>query len=308
MKNDIRVFSPATISNVGCGYDIMGFALKDLGEEMVVRKTENGGLKIDKISGDESIPFDPQKNTATVAVKAMLAQLPNVDFGFSFEMYKNILPGSGLGTSASSSVAAVYAVNELLGRPFNKTELVQFAMEGEKIISGKAHADNVAPTALGGFVVISSYDPFCLLTIPHPDFYVSIVHPQIEIKTSEARKLLGDTIPLNKAVTQWGNVAGLVAGLCTNDLNSIGRSIRDVVAEPVRSVLIPEYSDVKKAAYESGALGCNISGSGPSIFAISKTLSTAEEVTKAMLKPYTHVNISARGYTTSISQHGVSVI
>lgn len=309
MKDQIKVFSPATVSNVGCGYDIMGFALNELGEELIVRRTDKPGLIIKKIDGFEHIPYEAHKNSATIAVQAMLNYLTPVDGGFEFEIYKTIYPGSGLGTSASSSAGAVYAVNELLGSPLSPLQLVEFAMEGEKSISGKAHADNVGPTVFGGFVIVRSYEPLDIIKVPFPkNLYVSIVHPQVEIKTSEARELLGDTIPLSNAVTQWGNVAGLVAGLYAGDFERIGNSMKDVVAEPVRSALIPEYAKVKSLAYELGAIGCNISGSGPSVFAFSRQVDKAEEIAAKMKKIYNNVNIEANAYTSEVGAHGVRTI
>lgn len=309
MKDQIKVFAPATVSNVGCGYDIMGFALDQLGEELVVRRTAQAGLVIKRIVGFDNIPYEAHKNSATIAVQAMLDSIAGVDGGFEFEIYKNIYPGSGLGTSASSSAGAVYAVNELLGRPLSPLQLVEFAMEGEKSISGKAHADNVAPTIMGGFVIIRSYQPLDIIDVPFPEnLYVSIVHPQVEIKTSEARQLLGDSVSLANAVIQWGNVAGLVAGLYSGNMELIGNSMQDVVAEPYRAGLIPEYSKVKKIACESGAIGCNISGSGPSVFAFSTQKEQAKEIAHKMKEIYDLAKIKANAYTSQVGSQGVRTI
>ena len=211
-----------------------------------------------------------------------------------------------MGTSASSSAGAVYAVNELIGRPLTPLELVQFAMEGEKSISGKAHADNVAPTIMGKFVVIRSYNPLDIIYVPVPkNLNVSIVHPQVEIKTAEARKLLGDTIPISNAVIQWGNVAGLISAMHSGDLELLGNSMRDVVAEPIRSKLIPRYNDAKKVALECGAIGCSISGSGPSVFALSDSPQKAMNISQKMLEVYQKAGIDANAYHTTIAQQGV---
>lgn len=308
MQESIKVFAPATVANVGCGFDIMGFALDGIGEEILITKTQNGALTVKPVEGFLDIPTDPEQNVATVAVKALLDKL-EIDQGFEFEFFKHIKPGSGLGTSASSSAGAVFGVNELLGCPFKSEELVEFAMEGEKLLSGKAHGDNVAPAIMGGFQLIRGYNPFDLVNVPFPvGLWVSIVHPQVEVRTSEARKMLRHEIPMAEAVTQWGNVAGLVAGLHSGDMELIGRSLQDVIVEPIRSRLIPEFYTVKKAVKESGGLGCSIAGSGPSIFAFSKDENIARIIEKKMNDIYTEANIDFMLYVSKIGKTGSRVI
>jgi homoserine kinase len=308
MKESIKVFAPATVANVGCGFDIMGFALDGIGEEIIITKTQNGALNVKPVKGFENIPTDPEKNVATVAVKAMLDRLDLVQ-GFEFEFFKHIKPGSGLGTSASSSAGAVYAVNELLGRPFERKELVEFAMEGEKLLSGKAHGDNVSPALLGGFQLIRGYNPLDIVNVSFPEnIWVSIVHPQVEIKTSEARQMLRSEIPMSEAVTQWGNVGGLIAGLYTSDLDLIGRSLQDVIVEPIRSSLIPKFYVVKKAALDAGGIGCSIAGSGPSIFAFSKDEETARTIEKKMKEIYIEEGIEVILYVSKIGKEGARVV
>ncbi|HCD51459.1 MAG TPA: homoserine kinase, partial [Balneolaceae bacterium] len=303
-------FAPATVANVGCGFDILGLALNSVGDELTVRKTETPGLTISSIHGAEYLPKEPEKNVATVAVQALIDALEwELDFGLDFELTKKVAPGSGLGSSASSSAAAVFAVNSLLDEPFEKKELVQFAMMGEKAASGVAHADNVAPSILGGFTLVRSYSPLDVIKLDYPkELYVTVVHPQIEVKTSDSKKILRKDIPLHDAITQWGNVGGLVAGLAKGDYDLIGRSLVDVVAEPVRSMLIPYFNEAKEAALNSGALGCSISGSGPSIFALTTNFEQAEEVAKAFSDLYREHSIDAIVYVSSVNPVGAEVI
>ncbi len=308
--NSIKVFAPATVANVACGFDVMGFAVEGIGDEIIVKKTNAPGLRVTAIHGCEGLPTEPEKNVATVAVQALLNALTEKpDQGFEFEITKKVSGGSGLGSSASSSSAAVYAVNKLLGDPFSDKELVRFAMEGERAASGLPHADNVAPSLLGGFTLVRSYDPLDVIELDYPkELYVSVVHPQIEVKTSDSKRILRRQIELKDAIKQWGNVGGLVAGLAKGDYELIGRSLVDVVAEPTRSMLIPLFSEVKNSAMELGALGCSISGSGPSIFALSKDLSTAEIVSQKFKEIYSSNDIDANVYVSPINAKGAEVI
>lgn len=308
--DQIKVFAPATVANVACGFDVMGFALESIGDEITVSKTNTHGLIITEITGCEGLPTNPEKNVATVAVQALLDSLDEKpDFGFEFKLFKNVAGGSGLGSSASSSSAAVFAVNELLGKPYTKKELVTFAMEGEKAASGIPHADNVAPSLLGGFTLVRAYDPLDVIKLDYPEnLYATIIHPQIEIKTSDSKKILKREITLKDAITQWGNVGGLVAGLAKGDYDLIGRSLKDVIAEPVRSMLIPLFNEAKQSAMVEGALGCSISGSGPSIFALSKYKSTAEKVGLAFKNIYHSNDINANVYISGINSIGAEVI
>jgi homoserine kinase len=308
MEHSIKVFSPATIANVGPGFDLMGFALETLGEEIVVKKNTSNKLGLVPVVGFDNIPTDPTKNVATVAVSSMLNAL-EINQGFDFEFKKSIKPGSGLGTSASSSAGAVFAVNEILNRPFSIQELVQFAAEGEKFLSGKAHADNVAPALLGGIQLIRGSEPWDVLSIDFPtNIYVTVIHPQVEIQTSEARKILPKNVSLENSITQSGNLAGLIAGLYSNDLALIGRSMTDVIVEPVRSSLIPKYKIVKDAVLESGAFGCNIAGSGPSIFAFSNESKIANNLADVMAEVYRNSDIETRTYVSKIGKKGCRII
>jgi homoserine kinase len=305
--NKIKLFCPATIANLSCGFDVLGLCLATAGDEMIIQKSEIKGVRITKIVGAD-LPLETEKNVAGVAALAMLSEIAT-DFGFEIEIYKNIKAGSGIGSSAASSAGAVFGINELLGKPFTRKELVKFAMQGEKLASGNAHADNVAPCLLGGFTLVRSSNPLDIIKIDSPsELYATVVHPQIELKTSDARSVLKKTVSLKSAITQWGNVGGLVAGLYTNDYELIGRSLHDEIIEPVRSMLIPGFDLIKKTAYENGALGSGISGSGPSIFALSKGKKTAEKIAKAMSKVYDEINLPYEIHVSMVNAEGVSII
>ncbi|SFW13183.1 homoserine kinase [Cellulophaga fucicola] len=307
MKNEIRVFCPATIANVSCGFDVLGVALDSVGDEMVIRKTTKKGITITKLEGQD-LPLETHKNVAGVAGLALLAAT-DYSGGFEIEIYKNIKAGSGIGSSAASSTGAVWAMNQLLGKPFSNLELVQFSMKGEELASGVQHADNVAPAIFGGFTLVRSYNPLDIIKINTPkELYATVIHPQIEIKTSDSRKILKTTISLADGIKQWGNVGGLIAGLYTEDYDLIGRSLQDYIIEPIRSILIPAFDNVKSASLEAGALGCGISGSGPSIFALSKGKENAKKVANAMQDIYNKVGIPYDIHVSRVNLEGVKVI
>ena len=308
MKESIRVFSPATVANVACGFDVLGFALESPGDEIEVRPRDEPGFTVINKTPDTVFPRDPNKNTAVVSLKAYLEHI-NSDQGFEITFHSKIKPGSGVGSSSASAAASVFAVNELLGKPLTQTDLVQFAMQGEKAAAGVAHADNVAPALLGGFVLVRSYDPLDLIQIPFPDeLHCTIIHPQIEVKTEDARKILKKGITLKDAITQWGNIAGLIAGLMKGDYSLIGRSLQDVIIEPIRSMLIPGFDQVKEAALAKGALGASISGSGPSMFALSSSLETAEKVAQAMTDTFSKFEIENHSYVCKINKQGPRIL
>ena len=273
----IKVFAPATVANVTCGYDILGFAVHEPGDEVIIALTNSDKINIQEIKGDEGVlPKTVEKNTVSVAIKAYLEHLGEKR-GVDIYLEKKMPLGSGLGSSAASAVAGVYALNTLLDSPLTPLELLPFAMQGEAMACGEAHADNVAPALLGGFVLIRSYHPLDVVKIDSPkDLYATIIHPRIEIATKDARSILKKSLLLKDAIKQWGNVAGLITGLIKEDYALIGRSMEDVIVEPVRSMLIPGFDQVKESAINSGALGCGISGSGPSIFALSKSLDASQ--------------------------------
>ena len=305
--NEIKIFCPATVANLSCGFDVLGLCLENIGDEMILRKVKEKGLRITKITGAD-LPLESDKNVAGVAGLAMLNHL-DLEFGFEIEIHKKIKAGSGIGSSAASAAGIVVGINELLGNPMHRKDLIPFAMEGEFLASGSYHADNVSPAILGGFTLVRGYDPLEVIKINSPnDLYVTIIHPHIEVKTSEARNILPKEIPLKTAITQWGNLGGLISGLYTEDYGLIGRSLNDVVAEPYRKNLIPEFDNVKKTAIENGALGCGISGSGPSVFALSKGIHVAENVSDGIKKVYSKTGIGYAIYVSKVCDEGVKVI
>ncbi|SNR39325.1 homoserine kinase [Maribacter sedimenticola] len=303
-ENEVKVFCPATVANISCGFDVLGVALDAVGDEMTVRKVTEKGIKITKLSGQD-LPKETLNNVAGVAGNAFLLAA-DYEGGFEIEINKKIKPGSGIGSSAASSAGAVWAMNHLLDYPFNNTDLVKFAMEGERLASDVAHADNVAPALFGGFTLVRSYSPLDIITIPAPsELYITIIHPQIEIKTSDSRKILKTTISMETGIKQWGNVGGLIAGLFKEDYALIGRSLEDHIVEPIRSILIPGFDEVKKTALSAGALGSGISGSGPSIFAFSKGKETAIKVGDAMKLVYDKIDIAYEIHVSKINTDGV---
>ena len=305
--NEIKIFAPATIANVSCGFDVLGLALDTIGDEMIIRKVKQKGVRITKIIG-QNLPLETHKNVAGVAALALLAET-NSEFGFEIKIDKRIKPGSGIGSSAASSAGAVWAINELLGKPFSNLDLVRFAMEGERLATGVAHADNVAPALFGGFTLVRSYEPLDIVGIHTPDeLYATVIHPQIEIKTSDARNILKTKVPLKDAIKQWGNVGGLISGLYTEDYDLIGRSLEDYIIEPIRSILIPAFDSVKQQSLKAGALGCGISGSGPSIFALSKGEESALKVAEAMKLVYNKVGINYDIHISKVNKKGIKIL
>jgi homoserine kinase len=303
----VKIFCPATVANLSCGFDVLGLCLDNIGDEMIISKSDEPGVRITKITGAD-LPMETERNVAGVAALAMLSQW-ETDFGFEIEIHKKIRAGSGIGSSAASAAGAVFGINELLGRPFEAKDLVWFGGWGENLASGSYHADNVAPALLGGFTLIRGYNPLDVIRIESPpDLYVVIIHPQIEIKTAEARAILEKEVSLKTAVAQWGNVGGFIAGLYTNDYDLIGRSLHDGVAEPYRKKLIPGFDDAKKAALAHGALGAGISGSGPSIFALCKGHESAMNVASAMGAVYNNTTLDYHSYVSPVNPHGIKII
>jgi homoserine kinase len=319
----IKIKAPATVANMVCGFDILGFAVNNPYDEMEMRLVDKAGITIINID-DYNLPTDPEKNVAGAALLALMeeyttnssneklqnANSENIDFskiGFEVKINKLIKPGSGVGSSAASSAGAVVGANYLLGNSFTNDDLVRFAMNGEKVASGVKHADNIAPCIHGGVTLVRSIFPLEVIALPSPTLYVTIVHPQIEVRTADARSILKQNVKLKDAIKQWGNIAGLVAGLMKSDYDLIGRSLEDVIIEPVRSILIPGFDDLKKACKAVGALGGGISGSGPSIFFLSKEKETALAVENEMKKLYEGLGLAYHTYVTNINQNGVEI-
>ncbi len=311
----IKIKAPATVANMVCGFDILGFAVNNPYDEMEMRWMERDSsepsITIFNIDAYQ-LPTDPEKNVAGAALYALLEEyeaLKNGDAKIKFEIKINklIKPGSGVGSSAASSAGAVVGANYLLGNIFSKDDLVRFAMNGEKIASGVKHADNIAPCIFGGVTLVRSIFPLEIVALPSPQLHVTIVHPQIEVRTSDARSILRQQVQLKDAIKQWGNIAGLVAGLMKSDYDLIGRSLEDVIIEPVRSILIPGFDELKLRCKQAGALGGGISGSGPSIFMLSKTKEIAEAVEKEMNQLYESIGLPHHTYVTTINQAGVEI-
>jgi homoserine kinase len=310
----VHVQCPATVANLVCGFDILGMALREPFDIMEVRLLD--GPKVIVTSRDGfPLPTDPALNTAGAPLLAMLEELNRPGgakhphpIGFEVLIDKKIKPGSGIGSSAASAAGAVVGANHLLGNPFSKEDLVRFALFGEKVASGVKHADNIAPCIYGGITLIRSIFPLDIVSIPAPVLHVTVVHPQIEVRTSDARQILRKQVLLKDAIRQWGNIAGLVAGFIKNDYDLIGRSLEDVIIEPVRSMLIPGFDPIKQQCKAAGALGGGISGSGPSIFMLSKDEATARQLEAIMHDIYQQIGLDHHTYVTSINQQGAQIL
>ena len=307
--DEIKIFAPATVANISCGFDVLGCCLDSIGDEMIIRKSTEKGVRISKIVG-EKLPLETENNVAGVAALALLSKLnTKIDFGFEIEIYKNIKPGSGIGSSAASAAGTVFAINKLLGEPFSKLELVEFSREGERLACGSPIADNVAPALFGGFTLVKSTDPLKIIELPTlPDLYVIIIHPQIEIKTSDSRAVLPTTISLEIATRQWANLGSLVHALHVEDFDLFSESLVDYIVEPHRSKLIPDFDKVKQASTLAGALGCGISGSGPSMFTFCKGKQIANNVSNAISDIYNNTQIPYHVYSSKINTQGVRII
>ena len=304
--SSVTVLSPASVANLVCGFDVLGMSLQDPYDEMTVSLRDEPGIGIEHTDGYR-LPVVPELNVAGAALLALMHDCPEPP-GFSVTINKCIKPGSGLGSSAASAAGVVVAANHLLGNRFSKEDLVRFAMSGEKVASGVKHADNIAPCIYGGITLIRSIFPLDIVTLPAPALYVTAVHPQIEVKTSDARQILRKEVLLKDAIKQWGNIAGLVAGFMKNDYALIGRSLEDVIIEPVRSILIPGFAEVKKGSREAGALGGGISGSGPSIFMLSQEAATARAVEQVMQDVFNKIGIAYHTYVTTVNPAGVRIV
>ncbi|WP_025069673.1 homoserine kinase [Bacteroides propionicifaciens] len=303
----IKIFSPATIANVSCGFDVLGLCLESVGDEMVFEKVDKPGLRIKEITGAD-LPLELEDNVAGVAGLSLFNRL-NPSFGIEMTIHKKIKAGSGIGSSAASAAGAVFGINALCGYPLTNKELVYHAMQGEALASGAPHADNVAPALLGGFALIRSYDPLDIVSIPSPDnLYATVIHPQIELRTKDSRSVVRQTISLQKGIRQCGNLAGLISGLFTSDYDLIGRSLHDEFVEPIRSLLIPNFDGLKQAAANSGALGSGISGAGPSVFALSKGESVALAVADAMRDVVAQANYAFEIHVSKINPIGIKIL
>lgn len=309
MNKSIKAFAPATVANVACGFDVLGFALDAPGDEVTLHLREDDQIVIKEIKGDGGLlPMDSDQNTVSIVIKEYLKAL-NRKVGVDIHLEKKMPLKSGMGSSAASSVVGVFALNELLDRPMERIQLMDFVVKGEEIACGSGHADNVAPALLGGFALVRSYQPLDIISLPTPDdLWCTVVHPHITVQTKDARSILRRNIQLKDAVTQWGNLAGLIAGLYRSDYALIGRSLQDVIVEPVRSILIPGFQQVKQAALNSGALGCSISGSGPSIFALCEGEACAQKIKVEFTRVFDDLNIASECFVSRVNKEGPRIL
>ncbi len=305
--NQIKIFAPASVANVSCGFDVLGFCLEPVGDQMLIRKTNSSGIKITKIEG-QNLPLDVKKNVAGVAAEALLKAHPTKS-GFEIEIYKNIKAGSGIGSSAASAAGAVYGINELLGKPYTSHDLISFAMEGEGMASGTVHADNVAPVLMGGITLVRSIDPVDVIKLPIPKALTAVVlHPKIELKTMHAREIIKKNVTMEKAIQQWGNLGAFVSALYNEDYDLMSRSLKDEIVEPMRSMLIPEFESLKKASIQAGAIGFGISGSGPSVYALTKGIDGAKKIHSAINEVISSIDIDYEIHISKINEQGIKIL
>jgi homoserine kinase len=302
----VKLRVPATVANLVCGFDILGMAIHEPYDEMEFKILDSPEIII-KHTDKFGLPEEPSNNVAGVVLMKIQEHL-NLKNGFEVIIHKNIKPGSGLGSSAASAAGAAVGANALLGNILTKEELVHFAMFGEELASGVRHADNVAPCIFGGITLVKSSNPVDIIPLSSPDLFVTAVHPQVEVKTSDARQILKKNILLKDAIEQWGNIAGLVAGIQKNDFSLIGRSLHDVIIEPVRSILIPKFNEIKQKSLEIGALGGGISGSGPSIFMLSEKEEISQKIAEIMKSVYNEIGIESFVYVSKINPYGIEII
>jgi len=303
----VRLFAPASIANISCGFDVLGLCLENIGDLMEIRRSEKAGIHITAIKGQD-LPLEAKKNVAGVAGLALL-EAHNPQLGFEIKIEKNIKPGSGIGSSAASAAGTVAGINYLLGNPFTPSELVRFAMEGERLACGSAHADNVAPALLGGFTLVRNTNPLDVCKLPTPlELAATVIHPKIEVKTSDARAVLRQRVSLEKAIQQWANVGALVSSLYEEDYDLLSRSLVDEIVEPSRAILIPHFDQLKAACKSAGALGSGISGSGPSVFALSRGMTTANRVAQVMKEVYEKTEIPFEIHVSPVKQSGVNIL
>ncbi|MGO1596965.1 MAG: homoserine kinase [Sphingobacterium sp.] len=307
----IRVFAPATVANMICGFDVLGFAVDAPGDEVFMERVGSPGVRIRSIQGDQGrLPLDASKNTVSASVGLLLAHLGlEQEIGLEIELVKHMPIGSGLGSSSASTVAGLFAANLLLGEPLTKTELMPFCVEGERLACGFGHADNVAPALMGGITLIRGYEPLDIIELPVPgELTAGIVFPQVDVPTRDARQLIRQQVPLKDAAQQWGNIAGLVAGLYREDYALMGRSMHDILIEPTRAILIPEFYEMKRIAIQAGALSFGISGSGPSVVAMSRGRDAAELATDRIQAHLSSCGIESLKYVSTVNVDGPTVI
>ena len=310
MPERVRVFAPATASNLGPGFDVLGLALERPGDIVEAEVRDEPGVEIAEVTGADSLSTDPGENVVGIAARAALEHLGITDRGVRLALHKQMPLGSGLGSSAASSVAGAAAVGSLFGDSLPKEALVGCALRGEAAASGAPHADNVAPCVLGGIVLIRGNDPLDLIQLPVPAaLRIVLVHPHVEVLTAEARRLVAQhRFAIGQAVANLGNIAALVHALHTGDLELFGRSINDALVEPIRAPLVPGFAEVRRAALDAGALGCSISGSGPALFAFAASASAADAVADAMQAAFTATGVDSDRYVGPVNRRGAGVV
>jgi homoserine kinase len=311
LLDEVKVFAPATVANMICGFDILGFALNEPGDEVIMTRRAEPGVVITEITGDDGrLPLDPQKNTVSASVQSLLQNLGlENEVGVEIKLHKHMPIGSGLGSSSASTVAGLFAINTLLGSPLSREELLPYCVEGERLACGTGHADNVAPALFGGITLIRGYEPLDVIQLPAPkELHVGVIFPQVDVPTRDARQLIKEKIYLKDAVVQWGNIAGLIAGLYREDYDLIGRSMQDVLIEPTRAILIPQFYEMKRIAIEEGALSFGISGSGPSVVAVTRDTHIAQRITEKIQQHLRQSDIESHAYVSSVNIDGPKVL
>jgi homoserine kinase len=305
----VKAFAPATVANVCCGFDILGFAIEAPGDEVHIHVSDRPGVRLTKITGDGGkLPLEAERNTAGVAVLAYLKAIGK-EANLEIELHKKLPLGSGMGSSAASAAAALVAVNELMGQPLTRTELVPFGMESERVACGSAHADNIAPSLLGGVVLIRDYRPLDLVQVPFPEsLCCALIHPHLEVRTEDSRRILKNVVSLKDAVSQSANAAGLMVGLIQSDFRLIAESLKDNIAEPVRSFFIPGFEELRKSAKSAGALGAGISGSGPTVFALCNDLQVAQRVGQRMAEHFLGLGLTSDLFVSGVNQIGATIL
>ena len=309
LEKSIKVRANATVANVSCGFDCIGYAMSEPSDELIIKTKNHSGINI-SISGPKSdtIPVIPEQNTAGKAILSFLNTI-NINQGLEIIIKKGIPPGSGIGSSAASAAAAVFGLNELLDRPLKLEELIVHGMAGEAVASGSFHADNIAPAIFGGIILVRSYDPLDILRLPVPkNLFSTVVLPDHTINTKEARRMLPKRVPLKSAVSQAGNISGFTLALHNGDFDLLRRSMVDHFAEPVRAELIPGFHHIKKIAIENGAIGCGISGSGPSLFALCDSHEIASNVGSAMVAAFKKSGLKSKAYFSTIDTNNPQII
>ncbi len=306
---EIKVFAPASVANVACGFDILGFAMQWPGDEVVVRLSAHPGVRIAKITGDQGkLPLDPYTNTGSYAIIQLLKDL-KINQGIEIEIHKKMPFGSGLGSSAASAAAAVYGVNLLLELELTKQELLPYAVLGEQCADGAYHADNVAPALIGGMILIRDNQTLDAISLPIPNnLYYAVIHPDLNILTKESRSILSKDICLKQHVAQNGNLGAFITSLFTSDYDLLSRSCCDQIIEPQRASTIPYFYTVRDIALRHNALACSISGSGPSYFALCIGDEIASIVSREMQAFYMDKGINCQAYYGQICKSGAKVI